>query len=96
MQSEVELSIKHIDDFCRRWRIEELAVNYMKHLPAASPDLRVRFEPSTNWSFNERLRMEQEFQSLSGQEVSFQRRRMHSRSGRHPMRVLYNACSEKG
>ena len=93
MQSKIELSNEHIDEFCRRWRVEELAIehNRKEHSPAAEPGLRVKFEPSAEWSFTERERMQQEFQLLSGRDIHFHRRSLSTRRGHPSMRVLYNA-----
>ena len=93
MQSEIEISEKQIDEFCRRWRVEELAVDRhsINRSPAAQPGLSVKFDPSAEWSFSDRLRMQREFQQLSGQDVCFRRRRLPARRSHHGMRVLYDA-----
>ncbi len=75
MQSELDLTAENISEFCRRWRVDELSLDRDQtvDLPAADPHLSVRFEPEAEWSFAERLRMQREFQLLSGREVRFRR-----------------------
>ncbi|HET6400138.1 MAG TPA: hypothetical protein VFH95_01955 [Candidatus Kapabacteria bacterium] len=92
MQSKLDLSKEHIDEFCRRWRVEELAVGRAERSPAADPGVRVKFEPSAEWSFSDRMRMEREFQLLSGREVRFRRpSRVAGSRRRQTLRVLYDA-----
>ncbi len=89
MQHELDLSNENLAEFCRRWRVEELSLDRERHSPTADPGLRVKFDPSAEWSFAERLRMQREFQKLSGHEVRFKPTHARRRGGF--ARVLFNA-----
>lgn len=75
----LELSKDKIDDFCRRWKISELAVfgsilrdNFSLE---SDIDLLVTFASDAEWSLLDHIRMEEELASLFGREVDLVNRR---------------------
>lgn len=91
MQSDLQVSKENIDEFCRRWRVEELTIDRDRwERPVADPGLRVKFDPLAEWSFADCRRMEREFQLLSGKEINVRRRSLAPASrSRRTMQVLY-------
>ena len=96
MQSELDLTNENLTEenvaeFCRRWRVEELSLDHstVHHSPSGDPQLHVRFDPSAEWSFAERLRMQREFQLLSGHTIRIRKTHSHRRS--LFTRALFNA-----
>jgi predicted nucleotidyltransferase len=83
-----------MDEFCRRWKVAELAVQGAKRRSEDSElGLYVRFDPEAQWSLTDRIRMERELQSLSGKSVSLLSRHGDNvRRGRaNGMRLIYDA-----
>jgi predicted nucleotidyltransferase len=64
---------EQIADFCRRWKIEQLAVFGSaaagKLRPDSDIDLLVTFAPEAGWSMFDHYRMEEELTRLFGREV---------------------------
>lgn len=81
-----------ITDFCRRWRIAELATNRSES-GVEGDDLGffVRFDPAAEWSLTDRMEMQSEFQTLSGHSIRLRNRASTNDSQRPAMRVLYDA-----
>jgi uncharacterized protein len=69
----VRLPLEELKAFCRRWRIEELAI-FGSALrqdfgPESDIDLLARFAPDAEWSLLEHVRMEDELAALLGRPV---------------------------
>ena len=68
-----EIPREKIADFCRRWRISELAlfgsVLRDDFDPASDVDMLVTFEPGADWSLLDHVRMEQELEGLLGRKI---------------------------
>lgn len=92
MQSETILSSQPIDEFCHRWRVAELKLdkNRVHRETDSEIGLRIKFDSSAEWSLLDRLRMNQEFETLTGYAI-----RLHldhtSTRNRKPVRVLYHS-----
>ena len=88
MQRELDFSMDHVKEFCRRWRIEELMLD-RPHSPAKDADMRVKFAPEAEWSLSDRMQMRREFRSLSGRDIRFDswKPALHRRPR---MQVVYN------
>lgn len=75
----LELSKDKIDDFCRRWKISELAVfgSILRDdfSLESDIDLLVTFASDAEWSLLDHIRMEEELASLFGREVDLVNRR---------------------
>jgi len=80
----LEIPRDKIADFCRRWKITELAL-FGSALrddfgPNSDVDMLVTFAPSAEWSLLDHIQMEQELASLLGREVDLVNRRAIDRS----------------
>lgn len=73
-----------IEDFCRRWKIVELAVfgSVLREDfgPDSDIDLLVRFASDARWSLFDHARMERELEGLLGREVDLVSRSAVERS----------------
>lgn len=73
-----------IADFCRRWRIAELAVfgSALREdfRPESDVDLLATFEADVAWSLIDHVRMEEELSALLGRDVDLVSRRAIERS----------------
>ena len=73
-----------IADFCRRWRIAELALFGSALREDFSPDsdldILVTFDPEADWSLLDHVRMEQELAVLLGREIDLLTKRSVERS----------------
>lgn len=72
-----------IADFCRRWKIQELAVfgSVLRNdfHPGSDVDVLIAFDPDADWGLLDHVRMKQELQSLLGRDVDlFTRRALES------------------
>jgi predicted nucleotidyltransferase len=80
----LDLSEKIISDFCRRWRISELALfgSVLRDDFDAESDLDilVAFAPDADWSLLGHVQMEQELEALLGRSVDVLSRRSVERS----------------
>jgi uncharacterized protein len=69
----LQVSMDKIDDFCRRWRVTELAlfgsVLHDDFRPDSDVDVLVMFAPDAKWSLLDHIQIEQELKSLLGREV---------------------------
>jgi len=78
------VSRESLTEFCRRWKIEELAL-FGSALredfgPQSDVDLLVAFEPDSDWSLLDHARMEEELSALLGRKVDLVSRRAVERS----------------
>lgn len=90
----LDLSNRSVEDFCRRWKVNELSVARGADDP--SPDalgLFAQFDPATTWSLLDRLRMQDELSALLGRAVTLRSRHADRirRGGQRAMQVVYNA-----
>ncbi len=71
-------------DFCRRWKIRELALfgSVLSNAfgPASDVDVLVTFLPEAEWSLLDHIRMEQELSALLGRQVDLVSKRAIERS----------------
>ncbi|MDZ7289132.1 MAG: nucleotidyltransferase domain-containing protein [candidate division KSB1 bacterium] len=69
----IDIPQKQLADFCRRWRISELAlfgsVLRDDFDPDSDLDMLVTFAPEAEWSLPDHLRMEQELAELLGRKI---------------------------
>ena len=69
----IPLDTKQIEDFCRRWRIEELglfgSVLREDFRPDSDVDVLISFEPEIPWSLFDWMDMIEELQEILGREV---------------------------
>ena len=84
MALRIELSREAIADFCRRWRIRELAIfgSALREdfRPDSDVDVLVTFEPEVRWEFQQWLEMTRELEALFGRRVDLVERRMVEQS----------------
>ena len=78
------LSEQEISDFCRRWRITELAL-FGSVLRAdfdadSDLDILIAFAPDADWSLLDHVKMEQELEAVLGRKVDLFSRRSVERS----------------
>jgi len=80
----VKMPVEEIADFCRRWRIRELAL-FGSALrddfgPESDVDILVEFDPDADWSLLDHIRMQRELEALLGREVDLISKRALERS----------------
>jgi predicted nucleotidyltransferase len=84
MSEGLSLSTPQIADFCRRWRIRELALFGSalrgRLRPESDLDLLVTFAPDVIWSLLDHVRMQAELSDLLGRPVDLVSRRAIDRS----------------
>ena len=84
MAVRIELPREAIADFCRRWRIRELAIfgSALREdfRPDSDVDVLVTFEPEVRWEFQQWLEMIHELEALFGRKVDLVERRMVEQS----------------
>ena len=77
--ADARLPAQPIADFCRRWRISELAlfgsVLRDDFRPDSDLDILVTFVPGTDWSLLDHIRMEQELADILGRDIDLVTRR---------------------
>jgi len=80
----LSISQEALAEFCRRWKIAELAVfgsALRQEFPAGSDvDVLVTFADGADWSLFEHVRMQQELKALLNREVDLVSRRAVERS----------------
>ena len=80
----MDIPKKHIVDFCRRWRISELAlfgsVLRDDFDPDSDLDILVMFAPEADWSLLDHVRMEQELEGLLGRKIDLLSKRAVAQS----------------
>src|SRR5438876_8821500 len=100
MTRSISIPQQHIEDFCHRWRVTEMAIErgsinaeLRSETNFDETDLGVfiRFDPSAEWNLTDKMRMESELQKLSGHSVRLRNQHRSSPSRWPGMRVLYDA-----
>jgi hypothetical protein len=80
----IKLPEKKLTDFCRRWRITELALfgSALREdfTPESDLDILVTFDPEASWSLLDHVRMEQELAALLGRDIDLLTKRSVERS----------------
>lgn len=80
----LELGKPELAAFCRRWKVQELAVFGSAvrgdFRPDSDIDLLVTFEPDANWGLFEQVAMEAELTAILGRKVDLVSRRAVERS----------------
>jgi len=81
---QVEMDQPRLAEFCRRWKITELAL-FGSSLrddvgPSSDVDLLVSFAPDADWSLFDHFRMEEELAEMLGRDVDLVSRRGIERS----------------
>jgi predicted nucleotidyltransferase len=83
-QPKIHLPLEQIKDFCRRWKIKELAlfgsVLRDDFRPDSDIDVLVSFEGETHWSLFEMIDMQDELKEILRREVDLVERRSVERS----------------
>jgi predicted nucleotidyltransferase len=92
MNKALSIPRERMDDFCRRWKVSAISTSRPANPYQNDSELGVfiRFDPEADWSLTDRLKMQREFQQLSGRGVQLLSRLPASRS-RVAMNVLYDA-----
>jgi len=84
MSLRIDLPREAIADFCRRWRIRELAIfgSALREdfRPDSDVDVLVTFEPDVHWGFQHQLEMTRELESLFGRKVDLVERQLVEQS----------------
>ncbi len=82
--SRVPISHEKLAEFCRRWKVAELALFgsalRSDFTPASDVDLLVTFEPEADWSLLDHVAMEDELSAMLGRKVDLVSRRAIERS----------------
>lgn len=80
----LDLPLDRLGDFCRRWKITEMALfgSALRgdQRPDSDIDLLVTFGPDAEWSLFDHLHMEEELEALLGRKVDLVSRRAIERS----------------
>ncbi|NOX56963.1 MAG: nucleotidyltransferase family protein [Planctomycetes bacterium] len=78
------ISSTQISDFCRRWKVRELALFGSTvrgdFRPDSDVDVLIAFDEGADWSLLDHVRMQRELQSLFGRSVDLISRRALDRS----------------
>jgi hypothetical protein len=84
MALRIDLPREAIADFCRRWRITELAIfgSALREdfRPDSDVDVLVTFEPGVHWDFQQWLEMTGELETMLGRKVDLVERRLVEQS----------------
>jgi predicted nucleotidyltransferase len=87
MQAAVNIPDETIAEFCRKWKIAELAlfgsVLRDDFGPESDVDMLVSFDPNTHWTLFDMVRMQNELQQLTGRKVDLVSRRGVEQSRNH-------------
>jgi uncharacterized protein len=82
--SRIPISREQLGEFCRRWKVAELALFgsalRSDFTPASDLDLLVTFEPEADWSLLDHVAMEDELATMLGRKVDLVSRRAIERS----------------
>jgi predicted nucleotidyltransferase len=80
----VDLNRAELADFCRRWKVSELAafgsVLRDDFSEDSDVDLLVAFDPDANWGLLDQVKMEEELATILGRKVDLVSRRAIERS----------------
>jgi uncharacterized protein len=83
-QPQIHIPLKQIEDFCRRWKVKELAlfgsVLREDFRPDSDVDFLVTFEQESRWSLFDMIDMQDELREILGREVDLVERRAVERS----------------
>jgi len=83
-QPKINIPKAKIEDFCRRWKVKELAlfgsVLRVDFRPDSDVDLLVTFEEESRWSLFDMIDMQDELREILGREVDLVERRAVERS----------------
>jgi len=83
-QPKIQLPFKQIEDFCRRWKIKELAlfgsVLRDDFRPDSDVDVLVTFEPDAGITFDNWMEMQDEVEKMFGRKVDLIERKIVERS----------------
>ena len=78
VKPKVDIPTDEIADFCRRWRVTELAlfgsVLHEDFGPDSDVDVLVSFAPDAHWSLLDLVRMQDELKAILGREVDLVQR----------------------
>jgi predicted nucleotidyltransferase len=84
--SHIPASNEKLAEFCRRWKVAELALFgsalRSDFTPASDVDLLVTFEPEADWSLLDHVAMEEELSAIVGRKVDLVSRRAIERSAK--------------
>lgn len=82
-----------LDEYCRKWKMSELAMGRPDPLAPNVISLYVRFDPTAEWSLVDRIEMQEELQAIVGKPVRIQSRHaaLVRRGHTEAMRVVYHA-----
>jgi uncharacterized protein len=76
----LEISMDRVADFCRRWKIVELAlfgsVLREDFRPDSDVDVLVTFAPDTSWRFYDLVNMKDELEAMFGRPVDLIEKRL--------------------
>jgi uncharacterized protein len=76
----IKVSKGQIEDFCRRWNVNELSVfgSILRDdfRPESDIDVLVAFAPSTSWRVDDILEMKEELQKIFGRRVDLVEKRL--------------------
>jgi predicted nucleotidyltransferase len=82
--AKIDLPREKLADFCRRWKVTELAlfgsILRRDFAPESDVDLLVSFAPDARWSLFDLVEMQDELAALLGREVDLVERRAVERS----------------
>jgi predicted nucleotidyltransferase len=88
-QPALPISTAVLQEFCQRWRVQELALfgSILRDDfgPDSDVDVLVTFAPGADWGLLDHVRMEQELEALLGRKVDLLSRRAVERSA-NPIR----------
>ena len=81
---------EHVDEFCRRWKVTTMTADRLQAKPQNDLNLSLKFDPQAEWNLMDRIKMQDELQTLSGRDVHIQNRLVsaHSNGTQH---VLFDA-----
>jgi predicted nucleotidyltransferase len=84
MKLQIEIDNQRIAEFCRRWRIRELAlfgsVLREDFRPDSDVDVLVTFEPDAGITFDNRVEMQEEIEEIFRRKVDLVERKLVERS----------------
>jgi predicted nucleotidyltransferase len=83
-QPKINIPLREIEDFCRRWKIKEFAlfgsVLREDFRPDSDVDVLVTFVADSHWSLFDLVSMQEELKNILGREVDLVERRSVERS----------------
>jgi hypothetical protein len=97
MKSRIDIPTERLAAFCRRWRIDELAlfgsVLGSRFKPESDVDVLVRFHPDARHTLFDMVRMQNDLQEIMGRRVDLVSRRAieNSRNPIHRKAILESA-----